>query len=544
MTQLLRPGRTIAILTFVLAFGILLVWGGGMFSPGSLNSENKSGQSTGGVRAHADLATNCAACHAAPWSASTMADRCLVCHEDVHQQITSHGPLHGKIPEAANCRKCHTEHQGPHGILTSLEHFHHDYAAFALTGKHVALECSSCHVANHFKGTNQSCVGCHAEPAVHKGKFSLACAGCHSTTTWKGAAVTLTAATFDHDKTHFKLTGKHRDTQCASCHKNNVFSGTAKSCVACHAEPTVHLGKFGVACAGCHTTTTWKGAVVNLNDKTALANFNHDTTGFKLTGKHRDVQCATCHKNNVFSGTAKSCVACHAEPTVHLGKFGVACASCHTTTTWKGAVVNLNDKTALANFDHDATGFKLTGKHKGADCASCHKNGVFKGTAQACVACHVEPKTPQVHKQPYGDKCSMCHSTVSWTDTTFKHSFPINHGNRRGKNAMAGGNKCETCHTNPANFAVYTCYNCHVHEKSRIERIHRGRKIPNLEDCVKCHKTGRSRGDLGTPDRDGLFAFFIGNSDDRPADPIAFLRDPPAANCRRDGAGGCPEFIP
>src|SRR6516165_1150412 len=111
------------------------------------------------------------------------------------------------------CRACHTEHQGKTAALTSFAHFNHDYTAFKLTGAHRAVECQSCHEGNLYKGTQQACIACHAEPQVHLGKFGSDCASCHSTTTWAG--VTLASASlssFDHDRTGFKLTGKHKTT--------------------------------------------------------------------------------------------------------------------------------------------------------------------------------------------------------------------------------------------------------------------------------------------------------------------------------------------
>jgi len=451
MIRLLRPGRTIAFLTFALAVAVLTVWGGGMFSPGALNSETKSKTKIGGVSSHAELSGHCSSCHAPPWSRETMASRCIACHSDIGKQIDAQAPMHGKFPNADNCRTCHSEHLGPHGTLTSFAHFHHDFTAFKLTGKHALLDCQSCHVDNHFKGTSQSCFGCHAEPVIHKGKFGVACASCHTATSWKGAAAALASSSFDHDRTAFKLTGKHQTTDCKSCHKSNAFKGTSQSCVSCHAEPVVHLGKFGNACASCHTTATWKGAIGNAN---------------------------------------------------------------------------------LANFDHDATGFKLTGKHAGVDCKSCHATGVFKGTSQACVSCHAEPPTPKVHKVAYGTKCATCHTTFSFKDATFKHTFPIDHhakGNKQLK-INNGGNICANCHNDTTKLTVYTCYNCHVHDPARMERRHAGRKIQNLEQCAKCHKTGRERGALDGPDRGEFLAWLVDRpaAADRPVegDPLLFLEHP------------------
>jgi hypothetical protein len=481
----------IAVLVTVIAVAIAYVaQGGAMFSPGSLNADNRGNTELGGVRSHAQIAGKCAACHTPAWSSETMADRCMDCHTDIRSQITGRRPLHGTLSAGMECRSCHTEHQGAHAALTSFARFNHDYTAFKLTGAHRAVECQSCHEGNLYKGTQQACIACHAEPQVHLGKFGSDCASCHSTTTWAG--VTLASASlssFDHDRTGFKLTGKHKTTDCKSCHVNNVFKGTAKACVSCHAEPTVHLGKFGTSCGLCHSTSTWAGVTLTT---ASLSHFDHDCTGFKLTGKHKTTDCKSCHVNNVFKGTAKTCVACHAEPTVHLGRFGTSCSFCHSTTTWAGATLTTAN---LTNFDHDRTGFKLTGKHKGVDCKDCHVNNVFKGTSQACVSCHAEPLVPTVHKFRYGSGCVNCHTTTAWQGSTFTHAiFSINHGKRN--------NTCATCHQDAKTFAVYTCYNCHEHTPAKEERRHARRNIVKLDNCIECHgrKARRQLGRADGPD--------------------------------------------
>src|SRR5262245_48467663 len=66
--------------------------------------------------------------------------------------------------------------------------------------------------------------------------------------------------------------------------------------------------------------------------------FDHATTGYELTGAHRDVPCESCHVNATFKGTPRECVACHsrgslvgatAKPTDHVLSTD-RCAECHT----------------------------------------------------------------------------------------------------------------------------------------------------------------------------------------------------------------------
>jgi hypothetical protein len=380
------------LIAVLLALGLvgagILASGGRMFSPGGLSTRNRHGSTLGGVSSHAELRGKCSACHAGPMSGETMALRCLDCHADVAAQIDSQGPLHGKMSDGMNCRECHTEHKGAHGALTRLDRFDHDHAAFQLTGKHLEVDCQSCHTNGLYQGTPRTCVSCHAEPTVHKGRFGTACSGCHSTTTWSAAA----PKGFDHDRAAFKLTGKHRSIDCKSCHINNLYQGTPKTCVSCHAEPAVHKGRFGTTCSECHSTTTWSAAVPK--------GFDHDRAAFKLTGKHRSVDCKSCHVKT-WKGTPATCVSCHAEPTVHKGRFGTTCSECHSTTTWKGAT-----------FKHTFP-IRHGAKRQASTCATCHAN-TLNYKEYTCYGCHAHTpeKMARKHRRVANlSNCVRCHAT-------------------------------------------------------------------------------------------------------------------------------------
>ena len=63
-------------------------------------------------------------------------------------------------------------------------------------------------------------------------------------------------------------------------------------------------------------------------------------TSFRLTGKHRVVECFGCHVSSgwnkkevlTFLGVPEDCQGCHWSP--HPGKYR-DCASCHTTSDWR-----------------------------------------------------------------------------------------------------------------------------------------------------------------------------------------------------------------
>src|SRR5262249_48513660 len=244
--------------------------------------------------------------------------------------------------------------------VAGLPNFDHATTGFKLTGLHATAACKACHTGTGFKGLSQTCVSCHPEPKVHLGEFGSNCPSSQSTSSWKDTNLTVANLTnFDHASTGFKLTGVHASTACKVCHKGQGFKGLSQTCVSCHAEPKVHLGKFGTQCASCHSTATWANATIPL---AGLANFDHATTGFKLTGVHQSAMCKSCHVGKGFKGLSQTCASCHAEPPapqVHKYRYGANCTSCHTTTAWTGA-----------KFEHSI--FPVTHHSRKDACASCH----------------------------------------------------------------------------------------------------------------------------------------------------------------------------
>lgn len=319
-------GKLTALCT-LLAVGVVTVTHGQqMFSSGPLSESNRRKVLRGGVNSHAEIGSNCAACHAAPWSSGGMADRCMDCHTDIRDAIDKKAPMHGMLANGKDCMTCHTEHKGPYAALTSFHLFDHECAGFKLSGKHVGLDCKSCHKSELYKGTPSKCESCHAEPKVHKGKFGLDCMSCHSTTNWASKVTEI--KNFDHSVTRFPLTGKHLAVDCKSCHKNEEFVGTPTSCISCHAEPAAHKGKYGFQCAQCHTTSDWSGIQFHHN-------FPITHGGATKTGK----SCSLCHLN-VQNFASYTCYGCHhhtpqKEAKRHANrKMTVtleSCATCHPT---------------------------------------------------------------------------------------------------------------------------------------------------------------------------------------------------------------------
>lgn len=246
-------GALFAAIAVVAVVAWALLGGLSLFSPGGLSAAK--GQTLGGVTSHADLGADCAACHTAPWTAASMADRCVACHQDVSAQITGHKGLHGGLVGGLSrptCRGCHSEHGGPNGVL--MANFDHDRLTFKLVGKHATAACELCHTSasslQDLRNTPRDCFSCHAKDDNHAGKFGQECGQCHTPANW-------TDATFDH--TIFPVTHgrEERVATCQTCHPNGVRTYT---CFGCHEHTPArvqadHEGKNAATltdCIRCH----------------------------------------------------------------------------------------------------------------------------------------------------------------------------------------------------------------------------------------------------------------------------------------------------
>ncbi|MCM8857850.1 MAG: cytochrome c3 family protein [Candidatus Thiodiazotropha sp.] len=162
------------------------------------------------IDAHADLATDCFACHT-PFIGST-ADKCIACHkvEEIGIKTTQGLPIakekknvafHQQLIEE-DCVSCHSDHKG--------------VQAFRPIGQfsHRLLE----------PDLQQQCDSCHNNPgdALHL-KIEGNCAECHDQEAW-------IPATFNHAD-YFRF-DRHHDTDCVTCHVNSDYSHY--TCYGCH----------------------------------------------------------------------------------------------------------------------------------------------------------------------------------------------------------------------------------------------------------------------------------------------------------------------
>ena len=349
----------------------------------------------------AHAAAACASCHAT-LDFSQERQLCASCHEDVH---------HGEF--GSECATCHTARSfiDRAGMLRT-----HQVSRFPLSGAHAALECESCHRPvqagqPRFVGTPSECESCHMadyqnakSPDHVAGNFPHDCMTCHTTLTWGSAR-------FDHAFTGFPLTGTHRTLACTQCHTGGTYQGLSPACASCHqgnydatTNPAHAAAGFSTQCQTCHTTTSWAGAT-----------FDHATTGFALTGAHRTLACTQCHTGGIYQGLNPACASCHqgdydgtTNPAHAAAGFSTQCQSCHTTTSWAGAV-----------FDHDSRFFPIySGRHAGtwSSCATCHTSTTSYAQF-TCFSCHPHDDkagTDSHHTQVSGysydsQACYSCH---------------------------------------------------------------------------------------------------------------------------------------
>lgn len=189
--------------------------------------------------------TDCSACHTPDsWGNATFDHnlstfKLLGKHASVKcEQCHINGVFKGTPADCYSCHKKDDEHNGQFGTDCSGCHtpdnwgnatFDHSRSIFPLTGGHVNLDCTRCHVNGQFKGTPTACVSCHADPAFHAGMLGTDCAACHNTSNWTQARFNLS-----HPEPSAEEGGNgifHGGATCRQCHPSSLREAT---CTACH----------------------------------------------------------------------------------------------------------------------------------------------------------------------------------------------------------------------------------------------------------------------------------------------------------------------
>jgi hypothetical protein len=175
-----------------------------IFSPQLMVSPGKP------IDAHAELATDCFACHT-PFIGSPPG-KCIACHnvEEIGKVTTKGLPIEKEKKNVAfhqqlvedDCISCHSDHKGVKAFRP-ISHFSHNLLKTTL---------------------QEQCDSCHNNPVddLHQ-KVKGNCGQCHTQDAW-------TPATFEHDK-YFRFDRDH-DTECVTCHIDDDY--TDYTCYGCH----------------------------------------------------------------------------------------------------------------------------------------------------------------------------------------------------------------------------------------------------------------------------------------------------------------------
>ncbi len=442
--------------------------------------------SSGFALVGAHISLECSACHN-PGDLTPLFDPadqndCFTCHEDDYNATATTTVLdHAAANLPTDCLLCHTVDSW---LGATIDHPAVS-GGFALVGAHMNLDCASCHSNPDFSvpgnpSSQNDCFACHEDDHQEEHpNFPTTCLDCHGIDSWDTEA-------FDHSVTGFSLVGAHISLDCSSCHvgPDNTpiwIPSSQDDCFACHEDDHQdEHPEFPTTCLDCHTTDSWENA-----------SFDHGAaTGFPLLGAHMPLDCSSCHLQPGFEllwepSSADDCLTCHEEDHQDAHpNFPTTCLECHATDSWESE-----------SFDHGATtGFALLGAHLPLDCSSCHLLPGFEliwepSGPNDCVTCHQEDAA-QAHAG-FPPTCLDCHTVDSWA-STFDHDpiFPIYSGRHEGEWAS-----CQTCHTDPGNFMVFTCLTCHEHNQEEMDDKHEDVQgyVYESNACYSCHPDGEEK---------------------------------------------------
>lgn len=375
--------------------------------------------------------------------------------------------------------------------------------------------CTECHELGEGL-SSEKCLACHAalRRAIEsaRGYHSLQtqgkdCVTCHKDhagidfklITWPQGGLNK----FDHTLAGYDLQGAHVKTPCRECHnpvhhlkdligeeasidRTQTFLGLDRNCLSCHLDE--HRAQLGTDCLKCHDPSGFKPA----------KQFDHSSTRFGLTGKHRKTDCNKCHELLIDASTDHAdstytkykpipfngCAKCHKDK--HEDKYGSRCDQCHRTSGWKNVVAGA--------FDHSKTEFKLLNKHTEVACNKCHRGESLLGKLEhdECVKCHADRHAGQFVRREDGGRCESCHTIEGFRPAEFTNEM---HKNTRFKLVGAHlAQPCFRCHeirqpvTDPPvtefTFEDRSCKVCH-------EDRHRGQFVQSepVKECTACHGT-------------------------------------------------------
>jgi len=482
-------------------------------SPGDLSNSHSS---LNGI-------SNCTQCHVLGNKITN--EKCLACHTEILKRINLQKGYHSSAEvKGKQCFACHSEHNGKNFQLIRFDvtKFDHILTGYSLSVPHAKKDCRDCHASqyisepklknkkNTFLGVKTECLNCHAD--YHLRTLSSNCTNCHAEDTF------VPADKFNHDNAKFRLAGRHRNVECAKCHKITAsegkkfqqFSGIQyNNCTSCHKDP--HSNKFGQNCRQCHSEESF--LIIQGTNK-----FDHSKTDYKLEGKHLIVNCKACHKGK-FTDPLKfdRCTNCHVD--YHKSQFvknGVApdCVHCHN--------VNGFNQFSFTTEQHNTGAFPLRGAHMAIPCYECHKKQEkwsFREIGINCKDCHSDIHQTFIQPKYYPNgNCKICHTENHWSGVIFDHSktgFKLTGGHQKQECRVCHFEKdkegkvnqkfsglstdCSACHDDNHNnqFAkggATNCSDCHDTGNWKASKFDHNKTAFRLDGkhinvaCEKCHK--------------------------------------------------------
>jgi hypothetical protein len=478
-------------------------------------------------------AVQCAQCHTAAAGGYNLPAPTGCGDANCHQADYSgtNNPVHsaaGTTFAATNCANCHSV-----AAAFTTTSWNHSSTSWPLTGNHqmtpagAATNCNQCHVGNNYNLTSTACYPCHttdwtntqtlggAVPNHITSGFPQTCDTCHDTILWSDA-------TFNHNNTGFPLTGMHTSVQCAQCHSTAAGGYTLGAPSGC-ADAYCHQSDYSGTNNPVHSSAGTTFAASNCTNCHSVAaaftttSWSHTSTGWALSGNHQMApagvitNCNQCHVGNnyTFTSTNTACYPCHTTdwtstqtlggnvPNHITSGFPQTCDTCHDMIAW-----------ADSTFNHNNTGFPLTGLHTSVQCAQCHTAAAGGYNLPAPTGCG----DANCHQTDYSGtnnpvhsaagttfaatNCANCHSVAAaFTTTSWNHSstsWPLT-GNHQMTPAGAATN-CNQCHVgNNYNLTSTACYPCHTTDWTSTQTL--GGNVPNHitsgfpQTCDTCHDT-------------------------------------------------------
>ncbi len=473
--------------------------------------------------AHLEGLSNCTKCHILGEKVSN--DKCLDCHKEIKLRIDKRKGYHSSTDvRGKDCYKCHSDHHGRKFeiIRFDQETFNHSLTGYKLEGAHARENCKNCHKPAFitdktvlekkytYLGLDIACLNCHTD--YHQNTLPSNCASCHDFEAFRPASY------FNHDKTDYKLLGRHKEIECLDCHKKEIVNGQEiqkfsgiqfNNCTSCHKD--IHNNKFGQNCKKCHSETSFHQII-------GLGNFNHNLTNYKLEGKHQNVDCRKCHKSKYTDPIRyKKCTDCHYD--YHKKQFVsqgrvTDCSTCHTTKGFSGSLYTLEQ--------HNNSNFKLEGAHLATPCFECHKKEnkwSFREIGIECVDCHTNIHESYLNSKYYPEaNCKTCHTNTRWNEIKFDHSITrfklegaherqlcsschsIKDQNDHVYQKFTGlSSRCSDCH-NDVHYSQFSksgdtkCQKCHDSHNWRANKFDHDNTRFKLDGkhkevaCAQCHK--------------------------------------------------------